>query len=138
VITQLIYISRATQILSSSDLLLLLKQANVRNKNLSITGMLLYKDQSFMQLLEGPSDSVKQVFHSIKNDHRHKRITLISEKVVESRLFKGWGMGFTDIEREKLSLEGFVDYFSDPSSIKGLVERPSDALDLLTHFRMYN
>jgi hypothetical protein len=122
--------------MSANDLCGLLDQARKRNTALSITGMLLYKDQSFMQLIEGPAYSVKRLFNSIKKDPRHTRITLISEKESESRIFKEWSMGFVNLEGNDFQLDGFVDYFANPTSIEDLITQPADALELFTHFRM--
>ena len=132
---QFVYISKATKLLSSIELEELLEQARRRNAELSLTGILLYKDQSFMQLLEGPKDAVDIVLNSIREDSRHTRFMTILDEATELRSFKDWSMGFANLDEHTPSLDGFVDYFSEPSSIERLVETPSKALDLLHYFR---
>jgi hypothetical protein len=49
----LVYVSSAIYIFTQEELLILLDQCVELNKNNGITGMLLYKDGNFMQVLEG-------------------------------------------------------------------------------------
>ncbi len=58
----LIYVSSSTRAFSDADLVALLEQSQEKNARLDITGMLLYKDGNFMQVLEGPDDAVRQLF----------------------------------------------------------------------------
>ena len=136
--SQLVYVSRAHCLMASQQLSALLEQARKRNATLSLTGMLLYKDQSFIQVIEGPSDAVSMVFSSIQQDQRHTRISVISHEDVEQRSFKEWHMGFVNLDTDDHSLDGFVDFFSNPSSINHLATQSSAALDLLKHFRAYS
>ena len=53
---QLAYVSNASRLMSSASLSMLLRQARASNKRHDITGMLLYKDGSFLQVLEGPAE----------------------------------------------------------------------------------
>ena len=49
----LIYVSSAIKLMHDDELLLLLEKARENNSRLGITGMLLYKEGNFMQMLEG-------------------------------------------------------------------------------------
>ena len=63
---QVIYVSAATQLFSKAELLQLLTLVREKNQRLAVTGMLLYKDGDFIQLLEGEESVVKQVLDKIK------------------------------------------------------------------------
>ncbi|MCA9058063.1 MAG: BLUF domain-containing protein, partial [Planctomycetaceae bacterium] len=52
-LVHLIYASAATVEFTHEDILALLKQAKAKNAPLGVTGMLLYEDGSFFQVLEG-------------------------------------------------------------------------------------
>ena len=134
-IQQIVYVSRAVKLMSSIDLSVLLEQSRKRNSELSLTGMLLYKDKSFIQLLEGPSESVKMVIESIKKDRRHIKFSTLVDKEVKSRVFNQWSMSFVNLDVENNQPEGFVDYFSDASIVDDLIATPSKAVELLAYFR---
>ncbi|HEY5718903.1 MAG TPA: BLUF domain-containing protein, partial [Gammaproteobacteria bacterium] len=61
---RLIYVSSATVELSLVQLNQLLQRARTKNAALEITGLLLYCDGSFLQLLEGPQGAVEQLYRS--------------------------------------------------------------------------
>ena len=134
-IQQIVYVSRAVKLMSSIDLSVLLEQSRKRNSELSLTGMLLYKDKSFIQLLEGPSESVKMVIECIKKDRRHIKFSTLVDKEVKSRAFNQWSMSFVNLDVENNQPEGFVDYFSDASIVDDLIATPSKAVELLAYFR---
>ncbi len=88
----LTYKSVATATPSTSDLHALTGRARARNRNLNVTGMLLYEDGSFLQTLEGPPEKLEAVWTSIKQDTRHDHIEVLSEHVVPARLFSDWDL----------------------------------------------
>ncbi len=55
----LVYVSSATRPFSGEDLRALLETCRKDNAELGVTGMLLYKDGNFMQVLEGDEDAVR-------------------------------------------------------------------------------
>lgn len=63
---QFIYASAASATFSPEDLRMLLAKARSRNTLYSVTGMLLYHNGSFLQVLEGPPTSVGIIFDSIQ------------------------------------------------------------------------
>jgi len=52
---QLIYVSAATNRFNPAELRELLRLARLKNQQLDVTGMLLYHEGSFLQVLEGPA-----------------------------------------------------------------------------------
>ena len=88
----LTYKSLATASPSTADLQLLVQKARARNRQLGVTGMLIYEGGSFLQTLEGPSDKLNGLWSSIKKDTRHDHIEVLSEHIVPSRLFSDWDL----------------------------------------------
>ena len=73
----LIYVSSATKLMDDDDLLALQRQASEYNNKTSVTGMLLYQDGTFMQMLEGEKKTVLNLYDKIQTDARHKGIITI-------------------------------------------------------------
>lgn len=63
-----------------------------RNRRFDLTGALLFVDDSFIQVLEGPSAGLEAVFEEICCDLRHRDVKLIDLVPVESRMFADWAM----------------------------------------------
>jgi hypothetical protein len=90
---RLTYASRASWPLSREDLSQLAQQARRRNRRLHVTGLLLYMDREFLQVLEGPAAAVEAVFDSIERDPRNMWVTRLSAERVLRRAFGQWAMG---------------------------------------------
>ncbi len=121
----LVYTSVASQKMSDEHLQALLIKARLNNTSSNITGMLLYLDPYFIQILEGMEETVTEMFNIIKQDPRHHKIRLIYKRPIAERAFPNWTMGFNKITDESVkSIEGFSDFwqkqtaelFSDPPS----------------------
>ncbi len=75
-----------------------------------ITGMLLYLEGKFIQVLEGRKDAVLSLFDKIKKDLRHERIRTIIEGMPDKRVFKNWSMGFKKTSYSEFTkITGFKD-----------------------------
>lgn len=106
---QLIYMSTATHPMTDNELQALLKQARLNNARYGITGLLLYHESRFMQLLEGPADAVRQVYSYIEQDERHTDTIKLADKEVAGRSFPNWSMAFWPVRNEDLSnVSGFL------------------------------
>ena len=76
--TQLIrcvYASTAESIFKESDIPALLERARTVNAERALTGMLLYIEGGFFQVLEGDEAVVDDLYTGIKRDPRHSKIT---------------------------------------------------------------
>lgn len=62
------------------------------NRLVDVTGLLLVHGGWFVQTLEGPAASVRDVFARIAADHRHFDITVLSSGAADQRLFRDWSM----------------------------------------------
>ena len=111
---ELVYISTATKDFSDDELTALLAQARIRNTELGVTGMLLYANGSFMQLLEGEQASVEAIYSSIKQDPRNTNNAVMHLCEIDERHFPKWSMGFKSIlSEEDCPLDGYSDFLND-------------------------
>ena len=128
--------------MSDAELVDLLLQARTRNQQLRLTGMLLYKDQNFMQVLEGKEANVMRVFASIEVDKRHKSVDTLRAEYIPHRNFPDWTMGFANVnDLDPATMPGFSrfmernfrsEYFTEDSieahamllAFKGLHHKP--------------
>ena len=103
----LVYTSVSTQRMSENELMDMLKISKKRNEASGITGMLLYLDPFFMQVLEGEDTVISQVFDRIKKDPRYHKTSPIYKNTIQKRHFENWTMGFEHIEHKHI--DGFSD-----------------------------
>lgn len=120
----LIYVSQAARPLSESDLIDILRISRESNTRKNITGMLVYLNDKFMQILEGEEETVKELFDHISADPRHNRVIQVLEGNATERTFKDWSMGFKRLyDGDELeTLTGFKDidrFFSTGETING-------------------
>jgi hypothetical protein len=94
-----IYASLASPEFQEHHIPALLKQARESNRKHDITGMLLFLDGGFLQMLEGPALEIDAVYESIARDPRHTRVTPLLREPILRRRFSEWTMGFTNVER---------------------------------------
>lgn len=92
-----IYASAASPAFAESDLQSIVAKSREHNAALGVTGMLLYSEGSFFQVLEGEADVVDGLYTRIAGDARHERVTLIIREPVARRAFGEWTMGFVGL-----------------------------------------
>ncbi len=80
---ELSYISTATSAMSTQDLLALLQQSRKNNADNGVTGMLLYGNGTFLQVLEGDERAVDALIANIRKDPRHTNIKMLYRKTIE-------------------------------------------------------
>jgi hypothetical protein len=120
-LTHCIYSSTATPLFRDDGIEELLAQARVANAQADITGILLYVDRGFFQVLEGHPLRVDETFAKIGRDPRHNRVTRIISEPIKCRSFSQWTMGFPKLEtRELQSIIGANDFFSSRSCLTEL------------------
>jgi hypothetical protein len=91
---QLLYISHPRTENLEVELLAILNHAQSINYQLRISGLLVYHQNLFMQLLEGEEITVKNLFTKIQQDSRHNNICVLVETNSLHRSFSTWAMGF--------------------------------------------
>jgi uncharacterized Fe-S cluster-containing MiaB family protein len=106
----LIYISTAKKLLNEQELTEILTVSRKNNQNSHLTGVLLYSEGTFIQLLEGEPEALSAIYDKIKKDPRHKNLIKLAEAPIEERSFPDWTMGFRTINA--VELESFEGYFN--------------------------
>ena len=92
-IVRLIYVSIAKSDLKADDVVHILDNAKRRNEVNGLTGMLLFDEGQFWQVLEGEALFVQRTYERICLDKRHSNVTTLSfEENVEPK-FKDFSMG---------------------------------------------
>jgi hypothetical protein len=116
-----IYCSAATRPMSAADLAELLARARQDNARARLTGMLLYTEGAFFQVLEGPAEAVDALYSKIERDTRHAKMTKIIEEPIQRRVFGDWTMGFSAMSREEMeTIPGANDFFGQGKSLVDL------------------
>ena len=131
----LIYGSSATHRMSAEELITILEEARQNNTQLNITGMLLYDDGNFLQVLEGEDEVVTNLYNKIYKDPRHGSVMLYVKKQIDKRQFDDWAMGFVDVRQLDVdNIPGYSRFLNDPEHTTKL-EDVSYAFAFLSVFR---
>jgi len=83
--------------------------------------MLVYKDMSFLQVLEGNEGDIREIYDTIHEDPRHHRIKVLFETEVAHREFGEWAMGFYQPHADEFE---FMPSYSDFMQ-SGLIRTPA-------------
>ncbi len=120
---QLIYCSAARTMLTPAELTRLLGVSRRNNSRENITGMLLYSEGSFFQVLEGDEEKVERLFSLIEKDSRHHALTIIAREPIAERSFGDWTMGCADLMPEQVDdIIGTNDFLAGGHSFAALGE----------------
>jgi hypothetical protein len=96
---QLLYASNTSRDVSDAVLDDILASSRRNNAKVGITGLLLYIEGGFMQVLEGESPAVGETFARISKDRRHWNTMVLLDRNAP-RAFGEWSMGFTRLHKE--------------------------------------
>ncbi|MGY6275456.1 BLUF domain-containing protein [Methylomonas sp. MgM2] len=131
----LVYTSVSSQKMSDEDLKQILEKSRTKNRKLDVTGMLLYLDPYFIQVLEGEEETVDSIFNSINQDSRHCKVSIIYRQPLDKRYFSNWSMGFNKIRDQDVdNIDGFCDFLQHPSP-NFMAELPLEIETILKKFK---
>ncbi len=91
---RIMYSSEAVPGLAAPELEGMLAESRIRNKAHGISGVLVFVDGAFLQILEGEKDDVLELMARIERDPRHHDIKVFSEQEVDERAFSSWSMAY--------------------------------------------
>jgi hypothetical protein len=100
---QLIYTSYATVPFTEQELVSLLKQSQQWNELVGITGVLLYNDEHFVQVLEGSAEAIGDLYGKLLRDVRHHTIIRLTSGRITARRFGSWTMSFHAVEPAQMA-----------------------------------
>lgn len=66
--------------------------SRVNNGRTGITGCLTLAGETFVQVLEGTSDTLDELMEEIREDDRHRNVSVLGDRPITARLFRTWGM----------------------------------------------
>ncbi len=91
------------------ELTKILDVSRKNNDPLLITGLLVYFEGTFVQVLEGNTKDVDLIFSKILKDQRHRNVTLLNEEMIDQREFGKWEMAFRFLtEDEVMKSKGYI------------------------------
>jgi hypothetical protein len=132
----LVYVSKSSLRFSQCDLTDLLAQSREGNLAADLTGLLLYANGNFMQLLEGDQKRIDELMVRIKRDSRHNDVNILEEGPVAQRSFPDWSMAFLDFHSPQVrAIPGYSTFLEGPFATEEISRSPSPNLKLLQFFR---
>lgn len=133
---QVSYVSQTKEPLSPTALLDLLLQCRRNNEAMGVTGMLLYGDRTFLQVIEGDDAVIDELVETITADPRHDAVQFLHRKPIEARQYGGWSMGFEKVADEDFGkVEGLAKFRVDDFTVDYLSNNESIANMLLQRYR---
>jgi hypothetical protein len=105
------YVSTANPALSENEIQSTLDFSKDWNNNHEITGILLFSQGNFFQVLEGEESLLKMLFERIKADKRHHNIITIFQKEVPEVKFQNYEADFISLD-DRYHAKNIDSYFS--------------------------
>ena len=97
-IRSIVFFSTAAMPMSRRDLAALGKECAEPNSHVGITGMLLHKNGSFLQVMESSKAVICDMFARISADPRHTNIRKIRDRPIPRREFAGHAVSFKNLD----------------------------------------
>jgi len=132
-IFHLVYISEAAADISYTDIRNILEVSRHRNLEDGITGLLIFRDGYFLQLLEGDEKKVRATLGRIIKDDRNNSLRILMETTGMDRLFKDWTMAFYDGDLSINSTQDLITLFD--ACLEGGEHMRSLIMPMLRQFR---
>ena len=133
---QLTYVSTQTRDMGAADLIGMLNQAQIANDQKGITGLLLHREDSFFQIIEGDQESVEALFKKIESDSRHTRVEVMFRGASVGREFPDWKMGFLELDGiDVRMLPAFSKFLEDDAEPRQFLKALSRGKRLALLFR---
>lgn len=91
------YVSTANATITSQNVHTVFEGIIDKNLERSITGILLFSQGNFMQIMEGELKELTSLYQSIKDDPRHHHLIEILSSPISNRIFENYQTGFSII-----------------------------------------
>ena len=103
---RVVYVSEKTDV-SDTSLRDIIAHSKKNNPEEDVTGCLLSGSNSFLQLLEGPTEFIDTLYSKISRDNRHENVITLCDEKINERLFLSWSMKLAPFENMEWSNENF-------------------------------
>ncbi|EJQ2005641.1 diguanylate phosphodiesterase [Cronobacter sakazakii] len=100
-LSTLIYRSRLKGDIDQASLQAIVRQAQTRNAQMQVSGILVFDGHQFLQVLEGPLHAVEALFERISQDERHDFVVELMRDYAPRRHFENVGMALFDLRNVK-------------------------------------
>lgn len=104
---RLSYVSTGCDCLRYDDIKSILDSSNRNNHDKNITGILVYCNKHFFQIVEGEKEAIQDLYNKILIDPRHDGVIKIQEGYIDNRQFENWHMAFKSYNKELKDLDNF-------------------------------
>jgi Sensors of blue-light using FAD len=131
------YVSAAVSRFNETTLLDLVDQCQRTNERLGITGMLVYSDGTFMQVIEGADLVTVALYERIKLDARHRGVATVHLQTIEVREFQGWSMAYNILPAKALRTNSVSHAFLDRARQRPLPLPKGSASSLVCSFMQH-
>lgn len=86
------YISEASSSLAPDEIFKIIETSARNNLRDELTGFLIFANNRFFQVVEGPPASIDALMERLESDARHSSIEIISRRDIDERSFPRWRM----------------------------------------------
>lgn len=94
---EIVYSSETPEPMTQQAVRDLLDHARRKNAEMGVTGLLCYDNRQFLQIIEGQTDVIMDLFFEIQSDPRHTNIRILHEGDIDVRAFTDWKMAYEPI-----------------------------------------
>lgn len=107
----LVYFSYASESLSYTDIRNILNSSRKNNARDNITGVLIFREGYFIQVLEGDEAKVQSLINVIRRDNRNHSLKVLIQQKSEKRLYGDWTMAFLDGDLSSNATKDLLEFF---------------------------
>jgi hypothetical protein len=105
---QLVYVSTSNVLNTEEALAAILQQSRHNNAIYGVTGLLWAGADRFLQVLEGPTASIRETYQRIETDDRHRDLIILHDQRIEDREFGDWSMAYRRSQDKDGDCEGRI------------------------------
>jgi len=107
-LVRLLYVSRLAHSVTADDVARIVANAHRKNRQLDLTGVLIFREGRFAQVLEGREEAVDLLMSRIVLDPRHEDVQVQARVPILRRLFASWNMAFVEDLQSSLEFDRLV------------------------------
>ena len=133
ILLSMTYVSRSKQEMTEEGISEILQQAQDNNSANAITGILVFKDNIFLQTVEGSRAQISHLLSSLIADQRHYDLQVLETRELTRREWSKWSMNYVPSTTENAATylkysttEDFNPYLLSFEALKGLMKDLSD------------
>lgn len=115
----IVYTCAARKRMAESDIQEILDVSRRNNPSKGITGILFYRGDQFLQVLEGDQAVVQELLDTILCDPRQKGLAVLDEYSSAQRMFGQWAMSYRSLDTQRPSGESATGFLPLPPELDG-------------------